>query len=163
MKIPWLDAVLLPGRAVRGVGAALVVIGLALGPAAVLLDNINASPERLRPEMMLVPNDGPDGGFSIARTEVTQAMYQLVMGTNPSSKQVGDDRPVMDVDSYDAARYCNRLSTLEGFTPVYDESSWERIVGADGYRLPTEQEWQYAAAAGASDTWAGTSDEASAT
>ena len=49
---------------------------------------------------------------------------------------------------YDAVRYCNVLSLAEGLTPCYDESDWTWEPGADGYRLLTESEWEYACRAG---------------
>lgn len=81
--------------------------------------------------------------------EVTQKDYEAVMGENPSFFH-GDDLPVENVTWYDAVEYCNRLSELRGLTPAYtidgDTVSWNRA--ADGYRLFTEAEWEYAARGG---------------
>lgn len=87
--------------------------------------------------------------FYISRYEVTQAEYQAVMGANPSFF-TGDDLPVEGVSWTDAIQYCNARSTREGLIPSYvvdgQNVSWDR--SANGYRLPTETEWEYACRAG---------------
>jgi len=109
--------------------------------------------------------------FSLSQYPITQAEYQAVMGTNPSTGGSGTSNPVDSVSWYDALVFCNKLSIVEGLTPVYsingstDPSSWGTVPtsadmtwdevtmasGANGYRLPTSSEWLWVAMGGLKD------------
>ena len=108
--------------------------------------------------------------YYMGKYEVTQLQYETVIGTNPSSSiyGFGDDFPVNTISYYDIMVYCNTLSISENLTPCYtisgstdpiswgavpanSNNTWNAVIcdfSVNGYRLPTEAEWEYAAKGG---------------
>lgn len=121
--------------------------------------------------------------FYIGKYDVTQKEWVEVMGNNPSGF-IGDNLPVEMVSWYDCVEYCNQRSVKEGLKPYYtidtntidpnnkrdpdfatnlDNIKWLVTInaGANGYRLPTEAEFEYAAGGGQlskSHTYSGSDD-----
>lgn len=86
--------------------------------------------------------------YFIAKYELTQKDYSAITGTNPSLfNKCGPKCPVENISWIDAVRFCNALSEKAGLPLAYTvvENKATLNVGATGYRLPTEAEWEFAA------------------
>jgi formylglycine-generating enzyme required for sulfatase activity len=123
--------------------------GMVLVPAGTFTMGSNGGESDETPHRVTISK-----AFYIGKYEVTQKEWRDVMGSNPSYFK-GDNLPVENVSWLDAVEYCNKRSVKEGLSPAYTISgsdvTWNR--GANGYRLPTEAEWEYAAKGGGSDAY----------
>jgi formylglycine-generating enzyme required for sulfatase activity len=109
--------------------------------------------ENERPRHQVTVSD-----FLIARIPVTRKQYRQVTRQRASQwrwYEVNPRLPATGVSWFDAVRFCNDLSEEQGLQPCYDiagdQVTW--MHDADGYRLPTEAEWEYAARAGTATRW----------
>ncbi len=92
--------------------------------------------------------------FYIDAYETKQSDYEALLSVDPSTFE-GEVLPVDNISWLDAVQYANARSKATGLTPAYmiddGEATWDR--SANGYRLPTEAEWEYACRAGTQTTF----------
>ena len=98
-------------------------------------------------------------GFELAKTPLTRGQYLAVIADENSpdewSNDLNPELPATHLTWFDAIDFCNALSQREGLEPSYlhngDKVEW--ISRTNGYRLPTEAEWEYACRAGSETSW----------
>jgi formylglycine-generating enzyme required for sulfatase activity len=117
---------------------------VAIPAGAFVMGSIKGSDDEAPPHKVTLD------AFLMDRCEVSQAEYEKHVIGNPSRFK-SPNNPVERVRWAEAALYCNARSSAEGFEPCYDETSFACNFSANGYRLPTEAEWEYAARAGATE------------
>ena len=107
-------------------------------------------------EMVKIPAPPNGKAFLMMRTEVTQALYEKIIGKNPSVN-IGSEHPVEMVSWVDGVNFCNELSKRVGLQMAYrgTGNDCSLIKGSTGFRFPFEDEWEWAAEGGEAFEFAG--------
>ncbi len=88
--------------------------------------------------------------FQMGQTQITQGHYMKIMDDNPSTFTGDNNLPVTNIGPFEIIQFCNRLSKAEGLDPTYNEKTRECNFSKNGFRMPTEKEWEYSCRAGSS-------------
>ncbi len=120
-------------------GTMAKIINVALGKKYVALEN-----GKIVPRVGLFPQ------YYDVILEMGQNADSLVAASDAAVACLEDaaNRPASNISWYGTALFCNVLSEVNGFAPCYDLQTWGVVEGADGYRMPTFEEWEYAARGG---------------
>ena len=112
-------------------------------------------------ELKKLPKSEHNYGLLVSQYETTQEEFENIMGYNPSVCPIEctPEKPVNNVDILEIVKFANKKSEKDGFEPVYNIKKKHFTINptANGYRLPTEFEWEYLAQGGVKNIFSGTS------
>lgn len=116
-------------------------------PVAFIMGSLTGNTDEKPVEKIYVTKN-----FFITTTEITQKLYRIVTRTNPSS-EIGDNLPVNNIEWLDAVIFCNKLSKIQKLDTAYRISGADVLwdTNANGWRLPTEAEWELSCRAGSTN------------